>query len=64
MPRFERFSFTPWLMWEPIRLSSTPFRKPAFYVCEENERRLPKESLKAFEGAVDEFFAALKRPQQ
>jgi len=40
------------------------FQKTGVYVCEENEKRLPKESRKAFEGAVDEYFAALKRPPQ
>ena len=40
------------------------FQKTGVYVCEENERQLPKESLKAFERAVDEYFAALKRPPQ
>ena len=40
------------------------FQKTGVYVCEDNERQLPKESLKAFEGAVDEYFAALKRPPQ
>jgi hypothetical protein len=29
-----------------------------------NEKRLPKKSLKAFDGAVDEYFAALKRRVQ
>lgn len=40
------------------------FQKTGVYVCDENEKRLPKESLKAFDGAVDEYFAALKRPPQ
>ena len=34
------------------------------YVCDENERHLPKQSLKAFDRAVDEYFAAVKRPSQ
>jgi hypothetical protein len=40
------------------------FQKTGVYVCEENEKRLPDESLKAFEAAVDEYFAALNRPLQ
>jgi hypothetical protein len=40
------------------------FQKTGVYVCDENEKRLPKESLKAFDGAVDEYFAALRRPPQ
>jgi len=40
------------------------FQKTGVYVCDENEKRLPKEKLKAFDGAVDEYFAALKRPPQ
>ena len=40
------------------------FQKTGVYVCEENEQRLPKSSLQAFDGAVDEYFAALKRPPQ
>jgi hypothetical protein len=40
------------------------FQKTGVYVCDENEKRLPKESLKAFDGAVDEYFAALMRPLQ
>jgi len=40
------------------------FQKTGVYVCDENENRLPKEKLKAFDGAVDEYFAALKRPAQ
>ena len=40
------------------------FQKTGIYVCDENEQRLPKEKLRAFDGAVDEYFAALKRRQQ
>jgi hypothetical protein len=40
------------------------FQKTGVYVCDENEKRLPKEKLKAFDGAVDEYLAALKRPAQ
>jgi hypothetical protein len=40
------------------------FQKTGVYVCDENEKRLPKKSLKAFDGALDEYFAALKRPPQ
>jgi hypothetical protein len=40
------------------------FQKTGVYVCDENETRLPKGSLKAFDGAVDEYFAALRRPPQ
>jgi hypothetical protein len=40
------------------------FQKTGVYVCEENERRLPAESLAAFHGAIDEFRKALKRSPQ
>ena len=40
------------------------FQKTGVYVCEENEKRLPAASLKAFDGAVDEYLAAQKRPVQ
>ena len=40
------------------------FQKTGVYVCDENEKRLPKEKLKAFDGAVDEYLAAVKRPPQ
>jgi len=40
------------------------FQKTGVYVCDENEKRLPKEKLKAFDGTVDEYLAALKRPPQ
>jgi hypothetical protein len=34
------------------------------YICDENEKRLPKVSLKAFDGAVGEYFAAPNRQPQ
>jgi len=40
------------------------FRKTGVYVCLENEKRLPKSSLRAFDAAVDEYYAALARPPQ
>ena len=35
------------------------FQKTGVYVCEENEHSLPGESLRAFDGAVEECVAAL-----
>ena len=40
------------------------FKKTGVYVSDENEQGLPEKSLKAFSGAVDEYFAALNRPVQ
>jgi hypothetical protein len=40
------------------------FQKTGVYICDENVKRLPKASLKAFDGAVDEYFDAIKRPPQ
>lgn len=40
------------------------FQKTGMFICEENEKQLPDSSLKAFDGAVDEYRAALKRPRQ
>ncbi len=40
------------------------FQKTGVHVCDENERRVPKSSLKAFDAALDEYFSALKRPLQ
>ena len=40
------------------------FQKTGVYVCDENEKSLPKKSLKAFDAAVDEYIAAVKRPPQ
>jgi hypothetical protein len=36
------------------------FQKTGVYICNENVKRLAKEKLKAFDGAVDEYYAALK----
>jgi hypothetical protein len=40
------------------------FRKTGVYVCEENEKRLSNDSLRAFDAALDEYYAALARPTQ
>jgi hypothetical protein len=40
------------------------FQKTGIYVCEENEKRLSTAELKDFDGAVDEYFAAVRRPLQ
>ena len=40
------------------------FQKTGVYVCQENEKRLPKNSLRAFDSAVDEYYAALSRSTQ
>ena len=40
------------------------FRKTGVYVCEENEKRLSKSFLQAFDAAIDEYYAALRRPIQ
>ena len=40
------------------------FQKTGVYVCDENEKRLPKEKLKAFDGAVDEYLAATAPAQR
>jgi hypothetical protein len=40
------------------------FQKTGVYVNDENEKTLPTKSLKAFDGALDEYFDALKRPRQ
>ena len=40
------------------------FQKTGVYICDNNEKRLPKAALKAFDGAVDEYFAALDRQPQ
>ena len=40
------------------------FQKTGVFICEENEKRLPASSLKAVDGAVEEYRAALKRPRQ
>jgi hypothetical protein len=40
------------------------FQKTGVYVCDDNEHTLPTSSLKAFDGAVDEYFAAERRMRQ
>jgi hypothetical protein len=40
------------------------FQKTGVYVCEENEERLSTAELNAFDGAVDEYFAAVRRLPQ
>jgi hypothetical protein len=40
------------------------FQKTGVFICEENEKHLPASSLKAFDGAVEEYRAALKRSRQ
>ena len=40
------------------------FHRTGIYICDENEKRLTKRSLKAFDAALDEYFAALNRPPQ
>lgn len=40
------------------------FQKTGVYVCEENERRLSRSQLAAWNGAVDEYFKALTRSRQ
>lgn len=40
------------------------FKKTGVYVCDENEKQLSAQSLKAFDNAVDEYLTALKRPVQ
>lgn len=40
------------------------FRKTGLYVCGENEKRLSNDSRRAFDAAVDEYYAALGRPIQ
>jgi len=40
------------------------FRKTGVYVCPENEKLLSHSSLRAFDAAVDEYYAALTRPIQ
>jgi methylphosphotriester-DNA--protein-cysteine methyltransferase len=38
------------------------FRKTGVYICEENANRLPKNSLKAFDAAVNEYVALIGGP--
>ena len=40
------------------------FRKTGVYLCPENEKRVSESSLRAFDAAVDEYYAALTRPIQ
>jgi carbamate kinase len=40
------------------------FHKTGIYVCEENEKTLPKEKLESFNAAVDEYHAAIAGPVQ
>ncbi len=40
------------------------FSKTGIYLCQENEDRLSQSSLRAFDAAVDEYYAALTRPIQ
>lgn len=40
------------------------FKKTGVYMCEENEKRLSNDSLRAFHAAVDEYYAALAGPTQ
>jgi hypothetical protein len=40
------------------------FHKTGVYMCEENEKTLSYEKRKAFDGAVDEYFAELKKLSQ
>jgi hypothetical protein len=40
------------------------FRKTGVYVCQENEKDLSQSALRAFEAALDEYYAALRRPTQ
>jgi hypothetical protein len=62
MPKSELSSSKLWLMSDPALVYA--FQKTGVYICEENEKRLPTKSLKAFDGAVDEYFSALKRRVQ
>jgi hypothetical protein len=38
------------------------FQEAGVYICDDNEERLPKAALKAFDGAVDEYVEASDRP--
>jgi hypothetical protein len=40
------------------------FQRTGIYVCEENEKRLPKAKLAAFEAAVEEYYTSLNRGVQ
>jgi len=40
------------------------FQKTGVYVCEENEQRLSRSQLEAWNGAVDEYYRTLAGPRQ
>jgi len=40
------------------------FQKTGIYVCEENQKILPKESLRTFDDAAEEYLADAERPPQ
>ena len=40
------------------------FQRTGVYVCEENERRLSRSQLAAWNGAVDEYYKTLAGPRQ
>ena len=40
------------------------FQRTSVYVCEENERRLSRSQLAAWNGAVDEYYKTLAGPRQ
>ncbi len=40
------------------------FRKTGVYVCPENDKSLSPSSMRTFNAAVDEYYAALTRPIQ
>jgi hypothetical protein len=40
------------------------FQKTGVFICEENEKLLPASSLRAFDGAVEEYRAAADRVLQ
>ena len=40
------------------------FQKTGVYVCEENEQRLSRSKLAAWNGAVDEYYRTLAGPLQ
>jgi hypothetical protein len=40
------------------------FQKTGVYLCAENERRLSRSKLAAWNGAVDEYYRSLAGPRQ
>ena len=40
------------------------FQKTGVYVCEENEQRLSRSQLAAWNGAVDEYYRTLAGPRE